>query len=177
MPPPNDEAAMETKQDMVKAMSLTLARIMAKHARIEELPVRFDKGVELTPKEIHTIEAVGKHEGVNVTDLAAYSGVTKSAASQMSAKLVSQGFLKKARADHSNKEWRLSLTPLGRRAFRAHARIHQKHLSDLAKRHDSFSLAQIATVSVVLEAIEDIVSERLTQLSEGRFFWVDSTEA
>lgn len=167
---------METKEDMTKAMSLTLMRIMAKHAKIEEIPVRFEKDVKLTPKEIHTIQTIGERKDVNVTDLAAYSGVTKSAASQMAAKLVAQGFLKKARADHSNKEWRLSLTPLGHRAFRAHARIHQKHLSDLAKRLDSFSLSQIATVSVVLEVIEDIVEERWSQLSEGKFSWTDSTD-
>lgn len=166
---------METKEDMVKAMSLTLMRIMAKHARIEELPVRFEEDVVLTPKEIHTIQAVGEQKNVNVTELATCSGVTKSAASQMAAKLTDQGFLRKARADHSNKEWRLSLTQRGWRAFRAHERVHERHLADLAQRLGSFSLPQIATVSVVLEVIEGVVGERLSQLSEGKFFWTDST--
>jgi len=165
---------METKDDLVKAMSQTLMRIMALHARIEDLPVRFDEGVELTPKEIHTIQAIGENEQMNITDLAACSGVTKSAASQMAAKLADHGFLSKARTDRSNKEWRLSLTQRGQRAFRAHQRIHERHLYDLAVRLDSFSLSQIATASVILEVIEDMVRERWSHLSEGTSFWDNS---
>ncbi len=166
---------METKEDLIKAMASTLMRIMAKHARIEELPVRFDEGVELTPKEIHTIQTIGQQKQVNVTDLAIRSGVTKSAASQMAAKLTGKGYLEKAYADHSNKELRLSLTELGWRAFRAHERIHEKHLADLAQRLNSFSLPQLSTTSVLLEVVEGVVEERLSQLLQGKFFWEDSS--
>lgn len=152
---------METKDDLIRAISQTLLRIMATHARIEELPVRFDQGVELTPREIHTIQMIGEHGGTNVTDLAARAGVTKSAASQMVGKLVERGFLEKAYADHSNKELRLSLTPLGQRAFSAHERIHGQHLAEVGQRLSCFSLPQIATTSVVLEVIEGVVRERL----------------
>jgi DNA-binding MarR family transcriptional regulator len=171
----NDEVVMETKEDMLKAVSLTLMRIMAKHARIEEISVRLEEGVDLTPKEMHTIQAIGERENVNVTDLASCCGVTKSASSQMAAKLARNGFLEKSRAGHSNKEWQLSLTELGWRAFHAHERIHERHFADLAKRLDSFSLSQIATVSVVLEVMEGVVEERLSQLSERNFFWDDGT--
>lgn len=157
---------METKEDLIAAMTRKLLRIINKHARIEELRIRFDEGVELTPKEIHTIQAIGEQKQINVTDLAAYFGVTKSAASQIVAKLAEKGFVEKRHAAHSNKELQLSLTDLGWRAFHAHERFHGKHMADLVNRLSAFSLSQIATTSVLLEVIESVLEDRLSQISQ-----------
>lgn len=156
---------METKEEFITAMSRKLLRILNKHARLEELRIRFDEGVEVTPKEIHTIQAIGEHKQINVTDLAAYFGVTKSAASQIVAKLTDKGFVEKRQAAHSNKELQLCLTELGWRAFHAHERFHGKHMADLVNRLSAFSLSQIATTSVLLEVIESVLEDRLAQLS------------
>lgn len=166
---------METKDDLIRAMSQTLLRIVTKHTRIEELPVLFDKDVELTPREIHILQMVGERDNVNVTELATHAGVTKSAASQMASKLADRGFLRKGPADTNNRELRLSLTPLGEKAFQVHQRIHGQHMAEVIQRLGSFSLSQIATTSCVLEVIEAVVSERLDQLSKGNFFWADGT--
>ena len=162
-----EEVGMKTKRELIRNMAATLGRIMAKHGRIEEVPVRFDEGVELTPREIHTVQAVGEQEGINVTDLAARLGVTKSAASQMTAKLARLGFLRKSRTAQNRKEWLLSLTALGRRAFRAHRRVHGKHFDQLVGRLDAFSTTQLAAVGVVLEVVEDVLTERVSQLADG----------
>jgi DNA-binding MarR family transcriptional regulator len=156
---------METKEDLIVAMTQKLMRILNKRAHIEELRVRFDEGVELTPKEIHTIQAIGEHKQINVTNLADHFGVTKSAASQIVAKLVGKGFVDKRQAAHSNKELELSLTELGWRAFQAHERFHGQHLAELVNRLSAFSLSQIATTSVLLDVMESILEERLAQLA------------
>jgi DNA-binding MarR family transcriptional regulator len=157
---------METKEELIAAMTRKLLRIINKHARIEELRIRFDEGVELTPKEIHTIQAVGEQKQINISDLATYFGVTKSAASQIVAKLAEKGFVDKRPAAHSNKEIQLSLTDMGWRAFSAHERIHGKHMADLVSRLNTFSLSQIATTTVLLEVIEAVIDDRLGQLSQ-----------
>ncbi|MEJ2718813.1 MAG: MarR family transcriptional regulator, partial [Deltaproteobacteria bacterium] len=70
---------METKEDLIKELALHLMRICNVHSRIEGHLIRFDEGVEMTPKEIHTIQAIGEHQQMNVTDVAAYFRVTKAA--------------------------------------------------------------------------------------------------
>ena len=152
---------METKEDLIKDISRKLLRIINKHSRIEELPIVFDEGVEATPREIHTIQAIGDNKQINITDVGAYFGVTKSAASQIITKLTEKGFVEKEYAVNSNKEGQLSLTQLGWQAYHAHERIHGKHMDDLIARLGAFSLSQIATTSVLLDVIESVVDERL----------------
>lgn len=154
---------MESKTDLIKDISRQLMRIIKKQGRIEEIPVRLDEGVVVTPTESHTIQAIGEHGSINVTELAVYFGVTNSAASQTVNKLTKKGFVTKKISDHSGKELRLELTSLGRQAFEAHERCHGRHMTDIARRLESFSLAQVANASAFLEVIEDVLDERLSK--------------
>jgi DNA-binding MarR family transcriptional regulator len=158
--------AMESKEDFVREMSRKLFRILNKHARLEALPVLFDKGLELTHRELHVIEAIGENKRINITELGAYFGVSKSAASQMVAKLVQKGFVKKEPSAQSNKELQLTLTEPGWQAFSLHERFHGEHMADLVNRLGAFSLSQISTASVLLEVIENVVDERLAARME-----------
>ena len=151
---------METKEDIIKDLLRKLARIIGMRSRMEALRIKYDD-LTLSPREIHTIEAIGKHKNINVKGLGDRFGVTKSAASQSVAKLERRGLVVKEPAAHSNKELRLSLTDSGWRAFHAHERHHQKHMADLVAKLETFSLSQIATTSVLLETIEDVMDSRL----------------
>ena len=158
---------METKADFIREMSRKLFRILNKHARLEALPARFEEGVKATHRELHVIQTIGENEQINITELGSRFGVTKSAASQMAAKLVKKGFVEKRPADHSNKESRLGLTELGWRAFRQHERFHGDHMADVIGRLSVFSLDQIATTSVLLDVLESVVDDRIsTHLKE-----------
>ena len=154
---------MDNKEDLIKSISRQLMRIIKKHGRIEETPVRLDEGVEVTPTESHTIQAIGENGIINVTDLAALFGVTKSAASQTVNKLAKKGFVDKRVSAHSGKELSLELTPLGLRAFEAHQVCHGRHIADIINRLGAFSLAQVANAAAFLEVIEDVMDERLRE--------------
>ena len=154
---------MESKEEIIKSISRRLMRIINKQGRIEEIPVRLGDGIEVTPTESHTIQAIGQNSSINITDLGAHFGVTTSAASQIAAKLTKKGFVQKTAAEHNCKELRLKLTPLGWRAFEAHENCHGRHLADIAGRLDAFSLSQVATALVLLEVIEDTLDERLAK--------------
>lgn len=138
-------------------------RVAAKYARIEELPIPVGDGIEITTREAHTIEAVGSRQQMSVTDVANAFGITKSAASQMVSRLCDKGFLEKKQAPHSNKEFQLTLTPLGQKAFDAHARFHGEDREALMERLRGYSLSQIATISVLLEAIGEVMDSRLSR--------------
>lgn len=155
---------VETKEDLIKASIRELLRVAKKYSRIEELPIRIDDNTEVTTREAHIIQAVGEHELMSVTGLAAYFGITKSAASQMISKLAKKGFLEKEQAPNNNKELQVSLTQTGWEAFNAHEMFHGKDMTDLVDSLSAFSLSQIATISVLLEAIGSVMDERLSRL-------------
>ncbi len=153
--------AVETNEDFIKATIRQLLRFANKYSRIEKLPIPVDDDLEITTKEAHTIQAIGERKQMSVTDVANHFGVTKSAASQMVTRLENKGFLSKTQAPHSNKELDLSLTDLGWRAFRAHERCHGEDMAGLVKRLEAYPLQQVAILSVLLEAIDAVMDERL----------------
>ena len=158
---------METKEELIKSTIRELLRIAKRYSRIENLPIPVDEGVEVTTAEAHTIQAIGQGKETRVLDVANCFGITKSAASQMVAKLIRKGFLDKRQSPHNNKEFFLSLTELGWKAFRAHERFHGKDMAELVNRLSGFSLSQIATISVLLEAIGSVMDERLSERERG----------
>jgi DNA-binding MarR family transcriptional regulator len=153
---------METKKDLITATIRQLRGVAGKITRAEEMPILVEGGLLITTREAHTIEAVGRLPQMSVTDVANAFGITKSAASQMVSKLCSKGFLNKQQAPHSNKECQLTLTPVGKKAFEAHERFHGQDREALVERLSAFSLSQIATISVLLEAIGDVMDKRLS---------------
>ncbi len=157
---------MESKEELIRSAIIQLLQIAGKYSRIEELPIVVDKDTEVTTREAHVIQAIGEHGEMNITNVANRFGITKSAASQMTAKLVNKGFVAKKQAVHSSKEFSLSLTELGWRAFKAHEMFHGKDLADLIARLSTFSLSQIATISVMLDSIGAVMDERLSRSPE-----------
>lgn len=155
---------METKEELIRSSVQQLVRIARKYARIEELPISVDGGGEVTTREAHIIQAIGEDKKLNVTNLANRVGITKSAASQMATKLTLKGFIEKMQAPHSNKEYLLSLTHSGWQVFHAHEQFHGKDMAELVNRLNAFSLSQIATISVLLDAIGAVIDERLAKV-------------
>ncbi|KMY67748.1 MarR family transcriptional regulator [Desulfocarbo indianensis] len=154
---------METKDDFIKATIRELLRVAKLYSRIEELPIKVEENFDVTTREAHTIQAIGEHEKISVTDVAQLFGITKSAASQMVSRLAQKGCLTKNLSLHSNKEYDLSLTPMGWKVFHAHEQFHGKDMAELVERLNGFSLSQIATLSVMLEAIGNVMRQRLSQ--------------
>ena len=89
----------------------------------------FGTGVLMHTREIHTIQAIGRHPGINVTKLAEHTGVTKGAVSQTINKLVRKGLVLKTHAPGNDKEVVLELTNLGRIGFQNHEKFHMDTLN------------------------------------------------
>ncbi len=154
---------MDNKEDLIKIAIRQLLQVANKYGRIEKLPIRVGDGLEISTREVHTIQAVGEHKEMSVTDVSTYFGVTKSAASQLIKRLVNKGFLKKTQVPDNNKELHLSLTGLGWKAFDAHERFHGKDMDRLVRHLEAYPMQQIATLSVLLESIGVIMDERLEE--------------
>jgi DNA-binding MarR family transcriptional regulator len=156
---------MDSKEDLIKHAVHGLLRIAHLYARIEAMPISVDEKRSVSTREAHTIQAVGEGDSHSVTQLANHFGITKSAASQLVAKLEKKGFLLKRPAVHSNKEFTLSLTDLGWRAFRAHEYFHGKDFTELVNSLGAFPISQIATLSVLMETMGSVMEKRLSKHS------------
>lgn len=157
---------MDTKEDLIKQTIYKLLRIAHMYSRIEAMPIPVSEEEAISTREAHTIQAIGVGDNVNVTQIAEHFGITKSAASQSIAKLEKRGFLTKTPAIHSNKELSLSLTELGWLAFRAHEQFHGKEFTQLVESLSSFPISQIATLSVLMETLGEVMEKRLSQHSD-----------
>ncbi|WP_218187943.1 MarR family winged helix-turn-helix transcriptional regulator [Desulfosarcina cetonica] len=98
---------MDTKEDLIRHAIYGLLRIAHLYARIEAMPIPVNDQTSVSTREAHTLQAIGEEVGNSVTQVAHHFGITKSAASQLVAKLEKRGFLHKRPAAHSNKEFEL----------------------------------------------------------------------
>ena len=130
---------------------------------LEERPIAFGE-IKLTPKEIHTIEVIGKNKNINIKEVGDYFGVTKSAASQMIKKLTRKSLVKKINPPDNNKEFQLTLTQTGEKAFAIHERFHAEHAAELLDKLHKFSFEEIDAAAKILEVIEDTVKKRMTDI-------------
>ena len=149
----------------------TYERIMSKFDRVVTVmesmhapSLSFGTGVAMYRREIHTIQAIGKNPGINITLLAEYMGVTKSAVSQIIKKLIKKGLVCKTYAPGNAKEVILELMDLGMIGFRNHEKFHAEALN-IAREYfgDQFEnkLEAIEAVMTDLNKILDEYEQRL----------------
>ena len=155
---------MNNSDEAVKLHTSRLMRIINKHGRIEESPIRLGTAIGLTAKEVHVIQTIGTSEGINIKSIGETLGVTKSAASQMVSKLERKGFITKNKAPDNDKEILTFLTPDGWQAFEAHKEFHERHLHTLKERLGDFPDHQLALASAILAVVETVVDERMAEL-------------
>lgn len=138
-----------------------LRRIIEKHTRMDEQPFMLDESMSLSPREVRTIDFLGQSENVNVTNVATHFNFTKSAASQLINRLVKREFVSKEISKHSDKEFQLSLSPEGKKAYQLIQIMTTQRLEMFLEMTNRFSEQQITTTTELLEQVESMVDERL----------------
>lgn len=141
-----------------------LRGIIEAHVRIDDAALPLAGGGELSPREVRCLRAVGRAEGANVKAVGARLGVTRSAASQMVAKLAARGLAAKGRAEGNDKEVLVSLTAPGREALRAHEAFHERHMDALRERLAAFSPEERRAVERFLSVAEETMRLRMREM-------------
>ena len=152
---------MDAKHRHTVDMAWKIHRILNKFNQLESSTIQVGPARTITHRELHALQFIGESEKVNITELGNHFGVTKSAASQLVAKLVQMGLVDKVRSNHSGKELQLSLTELGWRAYELHDEYHSRNMREVIKRLEDFSVSQIVTTSKILDIVERVTDERL----------------
>jgi DNA-binding MarR family transcriptional regulator len=126
------------------------------HRRLVELestPRDFGTGELLYSSDLHTVEAVARQPGCNLTQLAGSLGVSKPAASKFTRKLLRAGYLEREKQPGSAKEVSFSLSPKGRKAEQAHQRFTRKVFGPLQAIESGLSASDRQVIRSFLEAI------------------------
>lgn len=127
------------------------------HRRLGELestPRDYGTGELLYSSDLHTVAAVARQPGCNLTQLAGSLGVSKPAASKFTRKLLRTGYLVKEKQAANAKEVSFSLSPKGRRAEEAHRRFTRKVFGPLQAVESGLSESDKQVIRRFLAAIE-----------------------
>ncbi|MDQ0493771.1 MULTISPECIES: MarR family transcriptional regulator [Paenibacillus] len=110
---------------------------------LEEIHEHFDGIASLNLTDVHVIDCIGRHEPINVTTLADRIELSKGTVSKVSTKLIKAGWIRRAQLNDNKKEIYLRLTPLGKKLFLVHERLHvkvQHQLFEFLSRYSSEEL-------------------------------------
>jgi DNA-binding MarR family transcriptional regulator len=132
-----------------KAMNRLASEHMAPHT--------FGTGVSLHRAEIHTIQAIGENEGINLTRLAGLMKVTKGAISQTISKLKEKKLVRKTYKDDNAKEIELYLTTKGKVGFKNHSSMHMRMYDIVRKYYGPDFEKKLREFSSVMEDLNSIL--------------------
>ncbi len=153
---------MDDKIHLFQEIAAQFIQVMNRYSALEKTPLDFGTNERLYPSEIHTIEAIGKNYGINITALGNALGVTKGAVSQKVARLVGKGLVTKIKAPSSEKEVLLKLTEKGWKAFEGHEKFHMGLYVDFIKYIENFSTDEIKRFSEILKKLGDHIENYKT---------------
>lgn len=88
-------------------------------------PRQYYPGVFLMPREMHTIEAIVIHPGINATSLASVMGLSRGTLSKLARELERRGTIISYKKKNNLKEVHYRATPLGRRIYESHIQFHK----------------------------------------------------
>ncbi len=120
----------------------------------------FGSGDLLFPSEIHTIQAIGDHEDINITDLAVTLKVTKPTISERVKKLERLDLIKRQEAVDNRKTVILHLTARGWTAHKGHAGHHKEMFAHFQKQFGSNSTDQIRKCQQAFAAFLDVMKQK-----------------
>ncbi|ALP36538.1 MarR family transcriptional regulator [Paenibacillus sp. 28ISP30-2] len=117
---------------------------------LEEVHEHFDGIASLNLTDIHVIDCIGRHEPINVTALADRIELSKGTVSKVSTKLLKEGWIRRTQLNDNKKEIYFRLTPLGKKLFLVHERLHVKVQHQLLQFLDRYSTEELNVLKRLL---------------------------
>ncbi|GFZ32300.1 transcriptional regulator [Clostridium zeae] len=135
-------------------------QVMNKYNKSEKRPKYYGTKDLLYRSEAHTIEAIGKNNRINVTELAQYLAITKGAVSQMIDKLVKKGLVNKKMVSNTENEVALELTEKGVIVYKGHEEYHKELYAEISQRLDYLSEKNMETFLDILNELENFLDQK-----------------
>lgn len=119
-------AQMGVKMDINSALNELLVKTFRNINEIEERAIRTGEYRDVTPNDIHVIEAIGMGEKKNMSTVAKALHVTTGTLTISINSLVKKNYVERVRSEEDRRVVLVSLTEKGRRAFLHHQQFHEK---------------------------------------------------
>ena len=129
--------------------------------QLDRSPKRFGTDEMLTHSEIHLIEIIGDNEGLSVTDIGRYLGITKGAVSQGLKKLEARHYSEKKTDPDNQSRSIVSLTAKGWTAIWAHKHWHETTDGGFTNYLKNLTTEELSVILTFLERVEDFLERRL----------------
>jgi len=126
----------------------------------EDRPIKYGTEYQLTRTEIHTIEAIGDHPGLSVTELARLRGISKSAVSQLLLRLKAKKLVMQKFLEGSDRDTSLALTTSGGIAYKQHRATHHQLYKMIQERLDTYSPEFFDELAKLIDEVETQISEK-----------------
>ncbi|MDY8024817.1 MarR family transcriptional regulator [Paenibacillus polymyxa] len=124
---------------------------------LEEIHEHFDGIASLNLTDVHLIDCIGRHEPINVTTLADRMELSKGTVSKVSTKLLKEGWIRRTQLNDNKKEIYFRLTPLGKKLFFVHERLHAKVQQQLFQFLDRYSSEELNVLKRLLSDGVDLL--------------------
>ena len=148
-----------THEHLMRILDEVLTKVELLHTPSHD----FGTGIPLYRKEVHILQAIGRHPKINITALAEYMRVTKGAVSQTVTRLIKKGMIRKKYAESSKKEVVLELTDIGWVGFQNHEKFHAD-MFDIARKYYGRQInTKLKTFKNVMSDFNSILDEYVTK--------------
>ena len=120
---------------------------------VDKAPRDYGTGEVLYASEIHMIEAINNHKGMNASELAQILGVTSGAVNQTTIKLQQKGFIESFRMRGNMKEIYYQLTGKGEKAIYEHNKRRARVFHSIVRHLDQLNTKEIMTIQTFLDKV------------------------
>ena len=129
--------------------------------QLEKRPKKFGTKELLSHAEIHLIEIIGDNQGLSVTDISKFLGITKGAVSQSLKRLETKDCTTKKTDPDNLSRSIVMLTSKGNTAYWAHKHWHETMDGGFLQYMDELEDKKIETIIQFLEKTEDFLKRRV----------------
>lgn len=146
-----------------KKMLESIFRLSKKFFEAMKQPNKFGTDKLLYSSEIHTLEMIGKHPGITVTELADRQGISKSALPKLVHKLIQKDLIYRYQETGNKKNILLELTSKGRVAVQNHFEFHETFDSGIIEKINLLTPEEYLFLSDILEELEQYIDHMKQQ--------------
>jgi DNA-binding MarR family transcriptional regulator len=143
--------------DQRKEMLESIFRLSKKFFEAMKQPNKFGTDQLLYSSEIHTLDMIGKHPGITVTELADRQGISKSALPKIIHKLIQKDLIYRYQETGNKKNILLELTRKGRIAVQHHFEFHETFDSGIMEKINLLTPEEYLFLHNILEELEQYI--------------------
>jgi DNA-binding MarR family transcriptional regulator len=149
---------MDSRNEIIKETARLFEGIIQKIVLTRISPQDYGTGENLYLGQIHAINAVGNHPGINITELSRVLGITKGTVSPLINRLETKNYLKKSRDANDGKIVLLELTDMGRKARKGFEKYRNALYSGFSQ---EITFGQIALFNEILSEMDRFLDSKI----------------